>query len=512
MTPRSCSLSLVVAVAACHAAVAGEFRVLPYMQNPASDAMTVRWLSESDAPGTLTVDTQDGPQLYTSAPTLAEALSYSRFAEEPGGPHPSIPHLHSVRVTGLQPGREYAFVVSQAGDTHKGTFKTMPSADQPVRFLVYSDPETEPESSTKPPVGWPVPSGSSRPAGITTYLANQTDGYRENLKVMASREPDFIVIPGDLVETAGEQRDWDEFWRHNAGEYGRIAASAPILPAIGNHENYAGPGGGYSVEGALYSTAKYLTYFDVPDNRASDPKHRGRYYRIDCGPVTIIAVDSSDGLPHKSGHDTNHNLDPGAAPDFNPGSEQHAWLEKELADAQRKSHLTFVQYHHTAYGSGPHSVPLGEPGFSGQFGIPMRVLQPLFMKYGVDIVFSGHDEMLERSLVEGTESCPDGTNRKHSIQYYDVGIGGDGLRGPSENAVNPAQQFLAHNNSHEVWEDGRLISGGKHYGHLEVNVMPGKNGWTATVEPVHVFPVTDRNGIIVRWERRTYDDLVTVDE
>jgi hypothetical protein len=162
------------------------------------------------------------------------------------------------------------------------------------------------------------------------------------------------------------------------------------------------------------------------------------------------------------------------------------------------------------FGSGPHSVRFGQDGFSGQGGIPMRVLLPLFMKYGVDLVFSGHDEMLERSLVQGEELQADGKMRSHSIHFYDAGIGGDGLRGPSNGFDNPHRQFLAHENAPEVWENGRLISGGKHYGHLEVNVQPGEDGkWTIEVTPVHAFPKTDEQGRI-SWERRTYADVVRI--
>src|SRR4029078_9460909 len=96
------------------------------------------------------------------------------------------------------------------------------------------------------------------------------------------------------------------------------------------------------------------------------------------------------------------------APDFNPGSEQHKWFEAQLADAQKKSRFTFVQFHHTMYGSGPHSIPFGQPNFSGQSGIAMRGILPLLLRYGVDAVISGHDEMMERSLVTGTETLADG--------------------------------------------------------------------------------------------------------
>lgn len=504
-------LLLFVAILADGVASAESFRVLPYVQNPAQDAMTIRWLSDESEPGVLTVESADAVRTFRSQPLLAHALAYNPFKPEPGGPHPGLPWMHSVRVTGLKTGTRYAYRVHQGSKETSGSFRTAPTADTAIRFLVYSDPETEPESTTSPPVEWPAPINSNRPAGITKYLADQTVGYRNNIRFMAARNPDFILLTGDLVETGGEQRDWDEFWRHNSGDYGAIAVSVPILPALGNHENFAGPGGGYSAEGANFATDKFLTYFEVPANLATNPKHQGRYYRIDYGPITIITLDSSDGLPHKSDADTNHNLEGSNAPDFNPGSEQYQWFERQLADAQRKSRFTFVQFHHTMYGSGPHSIPFGRENFSGQSGIAMRVLKPLLFRYGVDVVFSGHDEMLERSMATDFETRPDGTIHPHSIHFYDVGIGGDGLRGPSIGFDNPFRKFLAHDDSPEVWNGKQLVSGGKHYGHLEVNVAPNTEGmWQAELTPVQIFPRLDNDGVVIGWERRIYDDVVTI--
>ena len=488
-----------------------EFRVLPYVQNPAPDGMTIRWLSNSEEPGTVSLPGTELDPLK-STPTLASALGNNPFKEEPNGPHTALPWIHSVRIEGLKPSTEYKYTVIQGNDSHSSTFRTAIGKDEAVRLIVYSDSETEPESSTTDPVAWPVSTGSNRPDGIKNYLVNQTAGYIANCNVIADRKPNLILLVGDLVEAGGEQRDWDEFWRHNAGLYGSLASSIPILPSLGNHENYGGPGGGYEAAAANLATDKYLTYFDVPDNGATNPKHKGRYYRLDYGPLTLISLDSSDGLPHKSASDTNHNLEGSNAPDFNPGSEQYQWLETQLADAQKRSRFTFVQFHHTMFGSGPHSVPFGQDGFSGQSGIPMRVLLPLFMKYGVDLVFSGHDELLERSYVKGEEQLVDGEMCPHSIHFYDAGIGGDGLRGPSVGFDNPHRQFLAHENAPEVWENGRLISGGKHYGHLEVEVHPGKDGkWSIEVTPVYAFPKVDEQGRIT-WERRTYTDVVRITE
>lgn len=496
---------VVVGLVSVAGALAGDFRVQPYLQNPAGDAMSVRWLSNSNAPGTLKLA---GGCEYASKPVLATALAYNPFKEEPGGPHPELPWLHQVRITGLTPGCCYNYTVTQGDETASGSFKT-PTADQPVRFVVYSDSETEPESSTTPPVDWPAPKGSNRPASRKNYFVNQTVGYQENCRVIAERKPDFLLLVGDIVETGGEQRDWDEFWKHNAGEYNTLAGSIPYLTALGNHENFAGPGGGYTAEGANFSTDKYLTYFEAPSNEATNPKHHGRYYRIDYGPVTIITLDSSDGSPHKSAADTNHNLEGSNAPEFKPGSEQYWWLEQQLADAQIKSRFTFVMFHHTMYGSGPHSIPFGQKGFSGQSGIAMRVLQPLFFQYGVDAVFSGHDELMERSEVSGQEVLADGSKRPQTIHFYDSGIGGDGLRGASTGFDNPFRKFLAHDDSAEVWNGEQLVTRGKHYGHLEVNVAPDSHGvWQVEVTPVHVFPLTDSTGNVTGWERRSYNDTV----
>lgn len=484
------------------------FRVLPYLQNPAPNAMSVHWLSNQNEPGTLTLES-DG-RTWNSQPVKATTLRYNEISPEPGGPHPDVPYLHQVRVTGLQPGGDYKYSVTQGGETRTGMIHT-PSCDQTVRLILYSDSETEPESSTTPPVAWPAPTGSQRPPGMTNYFVNQTIGYQENCKLIESRHPHLLLVTGDLVETGGEQRDWDEFWKHNAGEYGSLASSIPILAALGNHENYAGPGGGYTAEGANFATDKFLTYFESPDNGAVNPKHRGRYSRIDYGPITIVTVDSSDGSPHKSTHDTNHYLDGSNAPDFNPGSEQYQWLERQLADAQTKSRFTFVQFHHTMYGSGPHSVPFDHPDFSSQSGIALRVLQPLLFRYGVDAVFSGHDELLERSATEGVEVRPDGTQRPHQIHFYDVGHGGDGLRGPAKAFDNPCRQFLVHDDVPEVWNGKQLVSGGKHYGHLEVDIGPNSAGvWQSKLTFVHVFPRNDENGVVQGWERREYPDVVTI--
>ena len=126
----------------------------------------------------------------------------------------------------------------------------------------------------------------------------------------------------------------------------------------------------------------------------------------------------------------------------------------------------------------------------------------MFEKYQVSAVFCGHDEIYEHSLVNG-------------IHYYDIGIGGDGLRGPFVEDGSTGLQaqilssVLAHLDAPEMWEGRRMIDGGKHYGHIEVNVKPNASGqWEAEILPVYVFPIMDDSGRVLHFERRIYADVV----
>jgi hypothetical protein len=119
--------------------------------------------------------------------------------------------------------------------------------------------------------------------------------------------------------------------------------------------------------------------------------------------------------------------------------------------------------------------------------------------------------MLERSFVAGQETLADGSTRQHGIHFYDVGIAGDGLRGPATGFDNPYRVFLAHEQAPEVWSGNQLVSGGKHYGHLEVTVSRNPHGqWQAELVPTYLFPRLDAAGVLESWERRTYEDVVTL--
>ena len=495
------------------------FRHLPYLQNPNSNAITILWFSEKNSPGTLSYGKQDleTKNNITSNPVLAEALTYSTMEDTPylEMQPQSLPFRHRIRIENLEPATTYEYTVTQGTSYFRSSFRTAPDENTSIRFIIYADCETEPESEGKY-TKWVDPLNGE----VRSYLIDQTIGYQNNLDVIHVRQPDIIFIAGDLVQCGGEQRDWDEFWRHNTDQNGgqSLASKIPIIPALGNHEYYEGPDlDRFNQPGSENAVARFSTYFEAPANNSINIEQDGRYYCFDYGPATFIILDVCNNSPNQSNNDTNFSLsgendaEGGNAPDFDQNSQQYKWLEAQLIESQVKSLYTFIILHYAPYSVGIHGLPPGEDVNSDNLsGIPVRLLTTIFMQYGVDAVFSGHDEMWERSEISGVEIKPDGSEKVHTIHFYDVGTGGDGLREPVNELDNPYQKFLVHTDVPEVWENGALISGGKHYGHLEVDILPqGNDTWQAILKPIYIFPLLDADGTnYSEYERRIYDDQI----
>ena len=545
-----------------------DFRVLPYQQSPTAGGITINWFTEDDIPGRLTVSGGDlnAPREFISVPVAPAIIQGYDSRERDQAAEHGYPLFrdgnwkHSIVIDGLTPGTRYDYSAVQGSSTFESTFQISPRADEwsSIRFIVMSDSETEPRGRTNKrdwSLGLQAPGSLGRPADWPRdgserhlYLLTETVGYGQNMRIVNERNPNFVMMPGDLVQGGGYQQGWDEFWRHNAGEYDTSFADKPLLPAYGNWENYAAVNGGYGEPEDRLPVAvarhKYKAYFDLPGN--GTPAHQDNYYRIDYGPLTLITLDSSNGRPDRTTRREGTESDTdtqfaytaaeyaaaagGADPalgltndtaDINPGSTQFNWTRRQITDARKNDRIVFVQWHHMAYSSGTHGFPMSHPDSSGQGGTPMRQYHPMFEELGVVAVFAGHSEMFERSFVD---EDGDGVG----VHYFDTGVAGDGVRGRAFDSVtgkiggqNPFSQWTADGDSGELWrrvDDGaggtfiQLVDGGKHYGHLEVNVErhPGRADAPVAVRftPVYSFPLLDSRGELIggRTERRVYAD------
>ena len=544
-------MGFVVVAAVLSASGATSFSVTPYVQHPATNAMSVIWFAKGGSGDAATISWRPTAGGTTQSRSVAGAWAVALTNNVASGSDSAVhgrQYKYRYRITGLEPGTAYNYTVTLSGGAaYSNTFRTAPDADSSVRFIYYNDSETQP-GSTGAYETWDVSdtvvvsntvSGAtsqrtSRPDGVSKYYVDQTVGYASNIVRMVERQPDLYVIAGDLAAQGGKQQNWDEFWRHNAGAYNDPAGSVPILAAIGNHDiqdSTPRPPGCPSqcehASGGEVALEKYLSYFEVEPNGVdfSDVDARDRsqmFHRVDYGPVTLIFLDTNNGDDSDPEKDTNiylfrganqWGLPPGRSPDFNPGSRQHTWLTNNLADAQRKSKFTFVVNHHCPYSVGYHNRTNVTESGEWLSGRAVRALTDTMLKYGVSGWLCGHDEIMEHSRVSGIETLPDGTTRAKVLNVFDMGTAGDGLRGKQiTKEANRYEVFRAQKDAPEIYDQNNiLVDGGKHYGHMEVNVREVEPGlWTATMEPVYVFVHKDANGKAAGFERRVYADVTVL--
>lgn len=578
------------------AAVLEAFRVLPYLQKPAQDQMTLVWFTGTSSPGTVDVAGSGtrGKLRFVSQPEYQPLLEYTdeELAEDiPGLAKGSwlkgaANYKHTVTVTGLRPDRSYRYTVEQDGARFTDWFRTAPTPDrwQDVRLIAFSDTETEPRGRVEHrewelnPVSGYAPGSVPRPGpgslwdqryGSTTrydeftlrYPLNQDRAMRENVAWIEKADPDLMLVVGDLAQGSGYQPAWDEFFGYVAGEHGDLASHTPLVTALGNWETFAALSGGYGTPDdrtpVVRSRNRYHAYFETFGDPAN-PQLKDSYHRVDHGPVTVITLDSTNGVPDEStvtgplsnpvfsGDDsslTQENLStdtqgefteaeydaaftrlfPGTTaadsdlPNLN-GTEQWEWAQAQLADARAAGQIVVVQFHHAAYSSGVHGTPPNHEFPDNQSGVAMRAYTPMFERYGVAAVLSGHDEMFERSWVD---SDGDGLG----FHSYDVGVAADGLRGEqlvqqddgtwAPLRFNTHSEWMAATDEPELWvldAEGRprLQDGGLHYGHLQIDVTNTACGARMVLTPVYLFPVMDADLDVLHTERRVYDDVVTV--
>jgi len=164
---------------------------------------------------------------------------------------------------------------------------------------------------------------------------------------LSAADVDLVLHTGDVVYPKGEESRYDEeFFQPMAP----LLASAPVLPTLGNHDVLTDRG------------APYLSDFVLPVNDATGDS---RFYAFRQGRALFVSVDVES-----SG--------------FGAGSAQYEWLQRTLrnTDALWK----FVYLHEPPYSS-------AESNLAVRF-----ILTPLFENMGVDVVFSGHMHLYERTV------------------------------------------------------------------------------------------------------------------
>lgn len=187
---------------------------------------------------------------------------------------------------------------------------------------------------------------------------------------LLERLPGAILVLGDLAYWDGSREEFlgcfDRSWgRHKDRTY----------PVPGNHE-YRSPEAG--------------PYFDYWGARAGE-LGKG-YYSFDLGAWHIVALNSNIAIEK--------------------GSEQEAWLRRDLAASQANCILAY--WHHPRFSSGRHG---DEPR--------MRDVYRTLYEAGASIALAGHDHDYERFTPMDPEGKPD---PERGLRSFVVGTGGGQLK------------------------------------------------------------------------------------
>ena len=297
------------------------------------------------------------------------------------GPSGQEIFTHHASLTGLGANRTYFYEVSHDGAASpvKANFRTAPNGRVPFRFTSFGD--------------------QSIPDDFTSVNPNQPWSPYAGLIVpqVEATEPLFHLYNGDLcyantaspsvAATGIRPRVWASFLNNNS----RSARYRPWMPAAGNHENERMDG---RPPGATYipfdSFKAYQTYFSLPASGAY-ADFRGLWYAFRVGSVQVISLNNDDVCYQNGGNTYVHGYSGGA---------QKAFLQQTLAAARASRDIDWivVVMHQVAMST---AIP-----FNGsELGIREEWL-PLFDRYGVDLVVTGHEHHYERTFaVRGQEGA-----------------------------------------------------------------------------------------------------------
>ncbi len=229
---------------------------------------------------------------------------------------------------------------------------------------------------------------SDAPFSFVVFGDSRTNvGSHRRLVERVRREvPDFIIATGDMVDDGSHENEWQLFFDVERD----LMHENVMFPCLGNHDR----------QGRGRTADNFRKYFSLPEN-SPDPE---RYYAFTYANARFLVLDSN-------------------AYSF-ALTDQTAWIEQQLQEARLDPQVRhiFVVMHHPPYSISLHG---GREELRDAW-------TPLFERYQVAAVFSGHDHCYERA-------------ERNGIRYVVSGGGGAPLyprsRNPSDVDVDTVRYF-----------------------------------------------------------------------
>jgi 3',5'-cyclic AMP phosphodiesterase CpdA len=336
-----------------------------FLQQLGSDQVIIKWRGNADGG-----DEASSVCFGTDMAALPESSEAQAAVTATG---------HSeVLLTGLTPDTTYYYSIGGAGEAPESHFF-----------------HTAPVSGDLPASGktrlWLV--GDSGVAGQGKFESlDVRDGYLKYIEDGDGEPADLFIMLGDNAYSQGTD---EEHQLAIFDVYTSILASTPLWPTIGNHEmgsvgvsrsadvdSYAvlgsDPTGG--PDPAPDSPMPYLNIFSLPVGGEAGGLSSGTelYYSFDYGNVHIVSLDSQISARDETNRET-----------------MLQWLKDDLM--ANTTHWTVVIFHHPPYTKGSHDSDLAIGGIDQPIFDMREQFTPVFESYGVDVVYSGHSHIYERS-------------------------------------------------------------------------------------------------------------------
>ena len=238
--------------------------------------------------------------------------------------------------------------------------------------------------------------GSAAQSGLAAIIAGDTF--------------DFSLHAGDVAYSNGTFAEFDARF---FPAYGAWLRKRAFFPSIGNHDDRT-----------AYATP-YRSLFVLPENgwTPAFPDHAERYYSFDYGPLHIVVLDTERAFLSSTRHE-----------------EQRAWLETDLRAAQSQP-WRIALFHRSPYSSGA--------GHGSELAV-RQTFAPLFERYGVQFVISGHEHDYERSV-------PWREAGDQAVTYLVTGGGGASLYASGVSAWTALSRSVHHYMRATVSPDRALV-------------------------------------------------------
>lgn len=163
----------------------------------------------------------------------------------------------------------------------------------------------------------------------------------------------FVISTGDLMDTADEASLQENEFAPDQPNIRASMATLPVVNIMGNHDG----------------TKLFKQYFPYPYTSTYD-------WSFDYGPAHFVIIDQYIDLVQ--------------------GSERWFWLKDDLSSTQKP--WKFILLHEPGWSAGHHENNL----------TVQKVIQPLAVAYGVQVIIAGHNHYYARAEVDGVTHITSG--------------------------------------------------------------------------------------------------------